>query len=793
MIQYFILPLLLSACSSPAGLDTGPEGPWYSTTPETDFNYLPLGDKGYSVGIETWEHEKGAVAVDLYRPESEQSPVAVFLPGAFVDADRYAWVGHTLASHGVAVAIVQPPEDFARSYCTTGTLDWLATLDLDLGRVLLMGHSAGALTQAGLTNVAACTAGFCDDQAVTPPGLAGLALLGFHNESGSDVPMAAAEVPWLVVGGSRDGLATQDEVGATFERLHDRPVTWVDVQGMNHYQFTGYVDLEEDLLLDQDLEPQVANTDARATVATYLIRFAESVFSDDNSWEPSLDSDGDAAVAVAWKDATHPPYNEAGLYRVMTEPIADPGLDGSDDQVGVVAVHEFLEANWMIVRDDVNGGSVWRWDGEANLVGSTWDNPHLNALFGAMTEFQGELYVGLSSGFQGSDHGSTGAEVWATDGETWRPVMGPTVDADDLYTVQDCELLSDGSAEVTFDGDFDGLDLEGAFVDTNDHAEQVPLFLDVVAGDGNILSVTLDSNAAIEDEEVPCEDVMAAGTLALRLGSDEAGFGLPWNKAIIDMTVHGDRLYVATGLNYVHGPELWMSEDGVSFSRVVGGSVWGVGDDDLPLSTSITALLSWEDQLLIGTTGRTGYGARLLRMDSTGELTWLVDAAVDDDDVGLDEAGFGTGAQQVADLAFFDERIWLTTLNLDGLELFSTTDPDLGWDTVVGGQGVFEPGFGEADQFVARMWTVGDDLWLGSVAYAVMSSDLDDMSALAWRTRDGENWQLVSAHAFGINAPSLNGVFEQNGQLYGAAGFGGLANETSFGPLQLYSLTEVHP
>jgi hypothetical protein len=74
-----------------------------------------------------------------------------------------------------------------------------------------------------------------------------------------------------------------------------------------------------------------------------------------------------------------------------------------------------------------------------------------------------------------------------------------------------------------------------------------------------------------------------------------------------------------------------------------------------------------------------------------------------------------------------------------------------------------------------------------------MSSDLDDMSASAWRSRDGENWQMVSAHAFGFNAPTVSGVFQQENQLFGAAGFGGLANSNNFGPLRLYSLTEVDP
>ena len=371
--------------------------------------------------------------------------------------------------------------------------------------------------------------------------------------------------------------------------------------------------------------------------------------------------------------------------------------------------------------------------------------------------------------------------------------MGPQVDVDARFTVQSCSLLSDGSAELILNESVDPALLEDAYLDTDDHAERLPLFLDIESWDTSRITVSQETNAAVEEEEVPCEDLLERGTLALRSGSDEAGFGLPWNKSITEMAVHNGRLYVATGLNYVYGPELWMSEDGQSFTPVIGAELWGTGEDGLPLTTSITALLSWEDELLVGTTGRTGYGARLLSLDPEGHPTWLVDNSVDTDEVGLDEAGFGTGALQVADLAFFQGRVWLSTLNLNGLELYTTSDPTQGWETAVGAGGSFAPGFGLSDQFAAKMAIVGEDLWLGTYVYAVMSSDLDEMSGSAWRTRDGETWQMVSAHAFGFNAPTLSGVFEEDGNLFGAAGFGGLANANDFGPLRLYSLTEVSP
>ena len=46
-------------------------------------------------------------------------------------------------------------------------------------------------------------------------------------------------------------------------------------------------------------------------------------------------------------------------------------------------------------------------------------------IWGDMIEFKGRLYVGVSTGYQGSAlFGSQGLLIWRTDGVNWEPVIG---------------------------------------------------------------------------------------------------------------------------------------------------------------------------------------------------------------------------------------------------------------------------------------------------------------------------------------------------------------------------------
>ncbi len=46
-------------------------------------------------------------------------------------------------------------------------------------------------------------------------------------------------------------------------------------------------------------------------------------------------------------------------------------------------------------------------------------------IWGDMIEFKGRLYVGVSTGYQGSAlFGSQGSLIWRTDGVAWEPVIG---------------------------------------------------------------------------------------------------------------------------------------------------------------------------------------------------------------------------------------------------------------------------------------------------------------------------------------------------------------------------------
>jgi hypothetical protein len=94
--------------------------------------------------------------------------------------------------------------------------------------------------------------------------------------------MAAIDAPWLIVSGSLDGAATPDKVGKTFERIVDRPLYRVQVDGMNHYQLTDYVDPAADRL-DADGKPTLGSKPARAAVAAYAVAFLRRTVLGDTS------------------------------------------------------------------------------------------------------------------------------------------------------------------------------------------------------------------------------------------------------------------------------------------------------------------------------------------------------------------------------------------------------------------------------------------------------------------------------------------------------------------------------
>ena len=595
-------------------------------------------------------------AATLWRPDTAgPHPVTVFLPGAGVAPDRYQWVGEALASWGIAVAFPAPQGDFARSDDATGVLDALASdPGLDLDAVLLAGHSAGAVTQAGLTDVTSCPAGFCSEGAVTPPGLRGLALLGWHAQitPEDDAPLVAAEVPWLVLHGSADGLTTAEEGDASWARITDRPRHRATVTGMNHFQMTDDGPLPSDLRSNDDGEPGIERDLAHQRARDVLARFARRVL----LREPvSLDVSG---VVLDTVEATLVRPGDHGLSRIATEPVGEPGLRTLTHS-DIVDVQAWNGDTYLLVRDGSAGARLWiqRADGTLEMAPDVGFRAATNARFGALEVFQDTLWVGVSSGLQSTRRDSVGASVWTFDGADWAPIVANAADADFDTTVSACVWSEpDLAATLTLAHD-PGMGWAGGIADAGG------LLLTIASGSALELVVT-DDNDALAPGGDPCPSLPAGTLVTLRNGADENGFGDPWNKAILGMEVLDGRLYVATGLNYARGAQVYATSNGLTFERVWTAADHGMLSDGLPTSSSVSGMtvsdVDGTARIYLGLVGRSGHGARLGVLDANDDFRFLLDGHPLD--------------QQIPSLVTWNDQLWFTALNRNGFSLYAA-DP----------------------------------------------------------------------------------------------------------------------
>jgi hypothetical protein len=451
------------------------------------------------------------------------------------------------------------------------------------------------------------------------------------------------------------------------------------------------------------------------------------------------------------------------------EPVGKPGFDGDEGNADVVATAAYDGATYMLVRNEAVGAGIWRLQaGKLESVPFPGRKVSLNSLFGGMAAFKGRLYVGISSGTQGGQRASTGAEVWAFDGQTWTPIAAREADDDLALTVTSCR--QDGEAvKVAVSPALEPGAWNGGMLEAGQTS------FDVETNDAG--SITLRNFETIVSK-TDCSALAAGATFTLRRGTDEAGFGDVWNKAIMAMTVHGDRLYVASGLNYLRGAAVWATSDGTRFEPAISADFFGKQPTGTPISSSITALYSAADTLYVAAAGTENYGARLAAW-SGGQPRWIVDEGASI------PAGFGRGTFQIASMVEHGGKLWLGGFDFNGAELFSLDAPDR--FTVHVGTGAGTPrGFGDPKQIALNLFAARGDLWLGTYAYVSSNAELRDISALALRSSNGASWQLSSSHAFGVNAVGVTRLFEQDGILYGIASRGSLTNRSSYGPARLY-------
>lgn len=152
----------------------------------------------------------------------------LFFPGAIVSPVAYAPLARAVAIAGFSTTILKLPRRGAFGGANDPRLFARARALMAAGAGskawVVGGHSRGAVVATQLA-------------AGRPKGLAGLVFIGSSHPR--DVSLATLDIPVTKIVGTRDGLASPDEVKAN---AHNLPAStrWVWIEGGNHSQFGWY-------------------------------------------------------------------------------------------------------------------------------------------------------------------------------------------------------------------------------------------------------------------------------------------------------------------------------------------------------------------------------------------------------------------------------------------------------------------------------------------------------------------------------------------------------------------------
>ncbi|MEE9504926.1 MAG: CFI-box-CTERM domain-containing protein [Thermodesulfobacteriota bacterium] len=550
-----------------------------------------------------------------------------------------------------------------------------------------------------------------------------------------------------------------------------------------------------------------------------------------------------------------------------------PGF-GDQDNIAIVSLCPFQENLYALTRNDVTGFELWKtsdtgwtevtvegFTGNADFFG--WLKPGAvlsdqydskynlkQNIWGDMIEFKGSLYVAVSSGYQGAQlYGSQGLEIWRFDGTVWEPVVSPAVDSDEAGTVtaiEDCTIddtaltaqLTDDSKNWTAD-EWTGcvLRLEGEFDGSEGTVAGTPgiRVFDILSNNSDTLTVQQHENANVDtytvcaehrirragDSGRPDNVVPGIGTgdsYVIECGIDERGFGVLWDKSIVDFEILDGELYASVGLNYPDGARVWKTSDGVTWNPIseysfglfhgldpngdptgfclVPGTENRNGD---PVSSSVTNFgksdVTGTETLFTGGTGTSGCngrGARVARLDGT-EWNLIVDYFVDDNDEGTNENGFGvadsfsTSNFQAWSWAEYDDLLFVSVIRLKGGSRVMYTDSgsedDGAWSYSVGGDASELDGFGDVTNIGSHLYVFDSTLYAGTISNVGFNTDSTTNGADIWKgTGSGENltWTPVTEDGFGDSSiaqfeafTTFDGMLYVAGSNITASGFAG--------------------
>ena len=162
------------------------------------------------------------------QPTATKPVGLVFFPGALVDPTAYAPITRLVAEQGYPSFIVELPKRGAFGGAESGELSARVRATLRDERLpktwVAAGHSRGAVVASTVASE-------------SHPGLSGLVFIGTSHPR--DVDLSKLTIPVGKIVGTRDGLASPDEVEANMPKLP--PSThWTWVDGGNHSQFGWY-------------------------------------------------------------------------------------------------------------------------------------------------------------------------------------------------------------------------------------------------------------------------------------------------------------------------------------------------------------------------------------------------------------------------------------------------------------------------------------------------------------------------------------------------------------------------
>lgn len=152
----------------------------------------------------------------------------VFFPGSLVDPRAYAPLAQAVARAGHRVVMIELPRRGAFGGAESAELDTRIATTLralgDSAHIVFGGHSRGAVVASTVASR-------------RPSVMRGLVLIGSSHPR--DVDLSQLTIPVTKIVGTRDGLASPDEVKQN-AKLVPTHTTWIWVEGGNHSQFGWY-------------------------------------------------------------------------------------------------------------------------------------------------------------------------------------------------------------------------------------------------------------------------------------------------------------------------------------------------------------------------------------------------------------------------------------------------------------------------------------------------------------------------------------------------------------------------